>query len=361
MSIGRNELCPCKSGKKYKKCHGIIQEQSTLLNPDIPVGSAINRRLSDAKIKQCIHPDKDKCSEKIIKAHSIQNNRILNRLARNGNLYLIKINPNSFEFELTFKTVGRGAATTFMGFCGHHDNLLFEPIEEKNYIGNKQQHFLFAYRAFSFEFHKKMESLNATKSIANIKPSFLENQIYLERLENQELGIKDALKQKNSFDNALLVEDYEIIETVSWIFDGTAKIAVSSGFFIEYDINGHVLNNLELKEEHMKLLMFSVVPLEDDRTVVLFSWLKKDSEFYEGFREQLLSLKRVEQIQMLNNLIPAYCENTVYNPNYIDQWEENVKQEYLDVYMESLTSPIEKSKLNLLLKTNYNLFQNIRY
>ena len=21
--IGRNELCPCKSGKKYKKCHGL--------------------------------------------------------------------------------------------------------------------------------------------------------------------------------------------------------------------------------------------------------------------------------------------------------------------------------------------------
>jgi len=24
--IGRNEPCPCGSGKKYKKCHGVIQQ-----------------------------------------------------------------------------------------------------------------------------------------------------------------------------------------------------------------------------------------------------------------------------------------------------------------------------------------------
>ncbi len=30
---------------------------------------------NEAHIKQCLHPNKDECDEKIIKAHAIQNNR----------------------------------------------------------------------------------------------------------------------------------------------------------------------------------------------------------------------------------------------------------------------------------------------
>jgi preprotein translocase subunit SecA len=26
--VGRNELCPCGSGKKYKHCHGTLQQAS---------------------------------------------------------------------------------------------------------------------------------------------------------------------------------------------------------------------------------------------------------------------------------------------------------------------------------------------
>ena len=26
--VGRNELCPCGSGKKYKHCHGALQQAS---------------------------------------------------------------------------------------------------------------------------------------------------------------------------------------------------------------------------------------------------------------------------------------------------------------------------------------------
>lgn len=35
----------------------------------------------DARIKQCLHSRKEECSEKIIKAHAIQNNRILNKIS----------------------------------------------------------------------------------------------------------------------------------------------------------------------------------------------------------------------------------------------------------------------------------------
>jgi hypothetical protein len=60
------------------------------------------------------------------------------------------------------KPKGRKVATTFTGFCGHHDTTIFNPIENFDYEkGNKEQDFLFAYRALAKEYHSK-------KSVGNI-------------------------------------------------------------------------------------------------------------------------------------------------------------------------------------------------
>lgn len=36
------------------------------------------------KFKDCLFPDKSNCSNKIVQAHSIQRNKILNKIAENG-------------------------------------------------------------------------------------------------------------------------------------------------------------------------------------------------------------------------------------------------------------------------------------
>ena len=81
MKIGRNSPCPCGSGIKYKKCCLNKTEDQRL-------GEAISASMlnikNEARIKRCLHPKQDECQGKIIKAHAIQNNRILNKLAENG-------------------------------------------------------------------------------------------------------------------------------------------------------------------------------------------------------------------------------------------------------------------------------------
>ena len=44
---------------------------------------------NNARIKQCLHPNQDECDQKIIKAHAIQNNRILNKIAEEGHVITI--------------------------------------------------------------------------------------------------------------------------------------------------------------------------------------------------------------------------------------------------------------------------------
>lgn len=358
LKIGRNDPCPCKSGKKYKKCHGSMQEKNDNTDPNIPVQSIIERGVKAGYIKQCIHPDQSKCSGNIIKAHSIQNNRILNKIGRNGEVYMVKSAMTRHSFRMKFKLIGRKVATTFTGFCGFHDKVLFQPVEDIDYVGSEQQNFLFAYRVFSFEYHKKMEAQNASKKRLDDKPSLIKNDRYMAHLEGYDLGIRDNIRHKKLFDQALLNQDYGIVETVSFNLEGAARFAVCSGFFLEYDLKGKRVNQLADLENRMKLLMVNVFP-QNYRTIVLFSWLKEDSDTYSEFREQLLSLNSEQKIQLLNNLIPAYCENVAYNPDYIDSWNEQEKKSYLDVFRQSIHNPVEKSKRNLLGSTTYNLFRSI--
>lgn len=124
LKIGRNDPCPCKSGKKFKKCHGSMTEKIDNTDPAIAVQSIIERGLKAGHIKQCIHPDQSKCSGNIIKAHSIQNNRILNKIGRNGEVYMVKSVMTRHSFRMRFKLIGRKVATTFTGFCGLHDKIL---------------------------------------------------------------------------------------------------------------------------------------------------------------------------------------------------------------------------------------------
>ena len=87
MKIGRNDPCPCGSGKKYKKCCLGKEDNPEYLDPqNIP--RLYKEMRKKAQFKECIYPDKSCCSEKIIKAHSIQNNKILARISDNGKVYM---------------------------------------------------------------------------------------------------------------------------------------------------------------------------------------------------------------------------------------------------------------------------------
>ena len=75
--------CPCGSGKKYKFCcYGI--EDKKFHSPNELYMYVVKQKNKKAF---CIHND-EKCHKEIIKAHSIQNNKILSKLATDGHVYV---------------------------------------------------------------------------------------------------------------------------------------------------------------------------------------------------------------------------------------------------------------------------------
>ncbi|WP_063562899.1 SEC-C domain-containing protein [Paenibacillus sp. O199] len=357
MKIGRNDLCTCGSGKKYKMCHMQLPDKP-LIDSSIPINSALDRRISKNLIKQCIHPNQNECKGEPIKAHSIQNNRILSKLGRNGDLYVVKmiVNETTKRMNPRFKTVGRKKATTFSGFCSHHDKELFQPIEDQEYYGTEHQKFLFSYRTFSFEYHKKSESVKLHKNNGNDKPSLLTNDEYLGFKKGYDLSTNDNDYTKKIYDEALLTNDYAAVETVEIVLQKEVLFSVSSGFYLEYDLTGRKINDLLNPESQVHLMTLNVFP-DNDRTVILFSWLRRSSEVYFDFKQQLLGLTDTQLQQLLNSMIPSYCENVVYNPDFIDNMSSSKKSDYLKVYslttLDFIPSNIKK---NLLATTSYTLF-----
>ena len=82
-----NDPCPCGSGKKHKLCCKRKQDDADFVSP---LNLLDNYKLirKESRIKQCLHPNNEECSEKIIGAHSIQNNKILKRISSNGMVFM---------------------------------------------------------------------------------------------------------------------------------------------------------------------------------------------------------------------------------------------------------------------------------
>lgn len=124
----------------------------------------LNKMRNKTLFSECIHQD-DYCSKSISKAHSIQNNGILNKLSRSGKVMAIDFSKMNLDNKFKLREVGRGKASTFTGFCNHHDSKIFEPIENFYYKpNNKKQNFLFAYRAFALGYYERYSAYELIKA-----------------------------------------------------------------------------------------------------------------------------------------------------------------------------------------------------
>lgn len=154
------------------------------------------------RFKGCIFPDKSTCSSKKIKAHSIQKSKILSHIADRGMVISGDIQKTIFTRE--FEQIGIRTASTFFGFCNHHDTVIFSEIENKDYIANQEQNFLYAYRACALEYGKKKEACCFYKASLN-KFKNTPNELFFKSMLNGAiLGLGDLSEAIDLFSNELI-------------------------------------------------------------------------------------------------------------------------------------------------------------
>lgn len=324
MKIGRNTPCLCGSGKKYKKCCLGKDDDAYYSNP-LNLMETYKKVRKEARIKQCLHPQKEKCSEKIIGAHSIQNNKIIKSLSSNGMVYMPC--PKTDNPFAPMTVYGRKEATVFTGFCGYHDKLIFQPIEDGKFDKSIQHIFLYTYRCFAIEYHKKQEVINMEKVMFKIKPSLANMPDEENPYRGMHMAIDDFQRVREIFDEALLTEKYDVLSSVVWEFNQISKFAGTGFEAMTYDLKGNKIQdlmNFKIPAKHIFVMVFP----EEDKTYCIISWLKENDDFFTLYKQQLSSLSEEKKKNYINNLLPMISENIVVNPESWDNWEEYKRNEF---------------------------------
>ena len=318
MKIGRNDPCPCGSGKKYKKCCLNKSEIQFLAEAAFDAQKNLKR---DGQIKQCLHPNKDECTDKIVKAHAIQNNRILTKIAENG--WVKTLNGTSNLIFQSSQEQGRKIATTFTGFCSYHDKKLFQAIEDQPFTATAKQIFLFTYRTMAWHYHKKEEQHKRTelfhKNMA--AKGYSSSSEFIDALV---LGINDNKVKKSLFDTALLKDDFSLINYCIWEIPYEISFAVSMQYEPTFDLAGNQINDYE-HDEILKSIYLNVFPA-DGKSYCIWSWLANDDAIFKSYTNQFMELPLSDRKNFLNNKLPVWTDSLVISPVLWKKWGKPIQE-----------------------------------
>ena len=328
--IGPNDPCPCGSGKKYKKCCRGKADDVSFSNPANFLRNYKELR-KNARFKECIYPDHTTCSEKIIGAHSLQNNKILSKIADDGKVYMPipKIDFNGILPNI----YGRKEASVFTGFCGFHDKIIFQPIEDHNFEGTEEQVFLYIYRAFALEYHKKQESLRMDQQMFSKKPSIINMPgRTINGLTGFGMAVNDYFEEKKLFDKALLSKNYhDVLTSFVWEFNGFSNFAATGGEAPSLDFDSNRIQDLLNPNIPVRHIYISVFP-EIDKTYCIIAWLKEYDSVFSSIASRLNNLDEQQKRNYVNNTLAFITENIAIKPSSWDSLSEQAKNEFMNIF-----------------------------
>lgn len=324
----------------------------------IELSKEFSKFYRDCKFKKCVFPDKSHCSEKVIKAHSIQKNKILKHIAEDGMLISSGIEKTLFTKE--FEKIGINSASTFFGFCNYHDTTIFSEIENKDYVGDIEQNFLYAYRATALEYIKKKESCCIyEKAMKKNKDMFYE-QFFKNMLLGAQWGVKDfnlVLKRlSGELVKPLIKRQFDIVSTHFFELRYESLFAVNASFSLEYDFEENLINNLKNTSRTPAMIFLNIFP-QNGKTFIIFSWLTEDFNIYQSILSKLKHFKDSQIEIFFSNLIISHCENFFISPSKYSKMPKKIRRLFVSRYIETLEKDFESDYLS---KGSINLFKKFR-
>jgi hypothetical protein len=285
---------------------------------------------------KCLHGALD-CKEKPIRAHSIQNARVLDLIQTDGHVRMPQHKLVKGEPKLEFGNVGRNDASTFTGLCSKHDTELFKEIDtEPLNVDNCKHLRQLAYRSVMREMHTHIA--NAERAWAmheglckeqKADPSETRSAASVLYLEHMKKAQEVYRYRRKHFDKPL-EEDHLpnlrhlIIEMDSQKSVLAASSLFSTGFTEEGDIIGPTL---------------SIVPLNETKTVAIISYpAERETEIKASLAKVFDADEKTLKYE-LAKLVIQRVENFALSPAHYDSWSEDKKVRVLREFEASLKEP----------------------
>jgi hypothetical protein len=290
----------------------------------------LRKLLKAGSMKLCLYPAKINCSDKIAKAHSIQNNRILSKISVAGMVYMPFVGIKNNSHIIDMEKIGRKKASTFAGLCRYHDNKLFKVIDNNDYvIGDKEQEVAFALRSILKELYSK------TKAIKILNPlAIMNDETRLFQMGNIK-GAEDLKIYLQNFVGNIDKSNFGFLETKTIVLGREYLIAVNSSINPTYDFEGNYISDLMNFRGLPKALFVNVFP-QNGKTYVLLSYLKNHSKYFKFLDNQLVYRKENIQRIRLSNLLATNIENIALSPTIWNRMPKNDKNVYLSLFEKTI-------------------------
>lgn len=338
--IGVNDLCPCGSGKKYKRCHGGI-DPVPVENP----GALDSRMRKLAPNPVCLVPNslKLECRGKIISSHTVSRSGSLGLIEKNGHVYSFKVSVQNLQAQggrIKPHLTGWKTASTFPGFCAHHDKSVFSPLEDKEFTGSPQQCFLLSYRAVIWEYYSKLKAANSSpfrQALAQPKDKFSKELISDFNAVN-DLALNDMSSRKVDFENKLVENDWSDFHGILIEFDRVFPIQCSAFWSPAEDIFGNQIQNIGVTAKVPAggaIASFAA----DKKSYFLLSWLKNSDHVLAKFADSLQSVSKNDAANVIAAFLLLTSDNCHISPAWYNALTEHEKN-WVNQAMHPITSAI---------------------
>lgn len=284
----------------------------------------------------CLHPQASEttCSTKIIRAHTVQRKGGLAAVAENGHVISLKSGFRNIvknEGNIVPALTGVGDASTFMGFCGWHDEQLFAPIEKSSIDLREQAAFLLSFRAVCYE---KFQKDAAYRSIEiqreGDKGDPFEVQIakqnYLHYMrEGIKRGMRDLERWKKRYDEAFISGNYNLFSYYGVRFSSDLPLVACGALHPDFDINGNRLQIITRGESEFDHLCLNLTVV-NGKSVAVFGWTGEHGGAAETFVRSFRALPKSEMANVAFHIASEYFENTYFRPSWWDAQTDSARE-----------------------------------
>lgn len=201
-------------------------------------------------------------------------------------------------------------ASVFRGFCSHHDNQIFRPVDTLSIAINLESCLLLAYRAICHSSSVKFSLVGSFMSKGDFlkrdEPNFLEMLTVAEmRACIDLLAIKCEMER--AIDNKVPTSQFEHY-VIS--FNGLLPFTGSSTFKPKVDAFGRALF-----QDNQRWVSMTVVPTEKGG-VIFFTWEKPGGKRQNKFISSLSQITGRNLGDFILSLVLEYAENVAFSPEW---------------------------------------------
>jgi hypothetical protein len=224
-------------------------------------------------------------------------------------------------------------ASTFTGFCAHHDSIGFAPLETKRFEPTREQLALLAYRALCRETYAKRAQLRAIGALREgDRGAQLSYQVAFQEListygRGVQIGLSTLDHHKRRFEGMLARSEWTELRSYVVEFDTVPDVLLSGFIFPEADFAGNCVQKLQHIERADGLAVSSIAT--DRGGAVVFSWMA-DNSASESFILALRQLRSVDKPHFLVRYMFECFENICISPTWWEQLEEGVREGFID-------------------------------